>query len=133
MKNLLFASAALVMLVLVSCSKESKLNRKIDGEWNIVTYDGAAMAEGQSMTITFTKDKKGVGTYKMVSVYPFGNSTITTTDDGTYTLTEDTKMTMQSTTDPENDPENITVMEYSKTDLKLSDSDGTIMELKIVE
>jgi hypothetical protein len=131
MKNVLFASAALVMLVMVSCSKEAKLNRKIDGVWNVVTYDGAAMAEGYSTTYTFTKDKKGVGTYKSVYVYPWGNSSISVNDAGTYTLLEDTKLTLQSTTHPNEDPEVFTVMEYSKTDLKTAELvSGKITTLK---
>jgi len=62
MKKILFLAVAI--LALVSCSKESRLNKKIDGTWDIVSVNGQLPSSiGLTMTIEFTKDKKGKGAF----------------------------------------------------------------------
>jgi hypothetical protein len=130
MKKFLFLSVAILAFVLGSCSKESKLNRKLDGKWDVVTFSGITPASVgiTTFTIEFSKDKKGKGSYVSTSISSFGTDTST----GTYELTDDTKMTMTETPTAGNTstPDAITINSYSKSDLTLSDSDGTVIVLK---
>jgi len=116
--------------VLASCSKESKLNRKIDGTWDVVTISGVApSAFGvTTFTIAFSKDKKGTGTYTTTMVGATGTDTGT----GTYELTDDTKITMTNTPDAGEvaTADVSTVTDYSKTDMTLTDSDNAVIVLK---
>jgi hypothetical protein len=116
--------------VLASCSKESKLNRKIDGTWDVVTISGVApSAIGiTSLTIAFSKDKKGKGTYTTTMVGATGSDTGT----GTYELTDDTKITMTNTPAAGEvaTADVSTVTDYSKTDMTLTDTDNTVIVLK---
>ncbi len=114
MKKLLFALLAVTVLVSSSCSKEKKINRRIDGSWKEVSYNGVAVPADEQSTITFSKDKKGgTGTmsYSIISI-PF-----------TYTLVED-KMTIVSTIDGISDTEIVTINTYEKDKLEWTDSDG---------
>lgn len=120
MKKLLFI-AIISVVALASCSKERKLNRKLDGTWMVTSYDGQAMGSGESITITFDKDEKDNGKYTMTSVY----SGFTYTESGTYQLTKDDMITLTSG----NDSDIMTVTDYSKTDMTVT-SDGDIMILK---
>lgn len=116
--------------VLASCSKESKLNRKIDGTWDIVTMGGVAPSTFgvTSFTIEFSKDKKGTGTYTTTMVGATGTDTGT----GTYELTDDTKITMTNTpvAGETSTPDVNTVTDYSKTDMTLTSSENTVIVLK---
>jgi formate/nitrite transporter FocA (FNT family) len=108
-----------VVFVLASCSKESKLNRKLDGTWNLSKINGAALSSGFSQKITFTKDKKA-GTYSVsgtVLGVPFS-------DAGTYTLEADTKLTMTSNAAGAT-ASTVTIVSYSKTDMTAKDGDDT--------
>ncbi len=131
MKKFLFLSVAILALVLGSCSKEAKLNRKIDGKWDIVTFAGISPASLgiTSFTIEFTKDKKGKGAYTSTST----SSTGTDSSTGTYVLTDDTKITMTENASANNStptPDAMTVTDYSKTDLTLTDASGKAIVLK---
>jgi ABC-type sulfate transport system substrate-binding protein len=120
MKKVLFI-AIISVVALASCSKERKLNKKLDGTWNAVSYDGQAMAAGQTITIAFDKDKKDNGTYTMTSTYG-GFSSVET---GTYQLTKDDLITLTSA----GDVDIMTVTDYSKTDLTITDG-GDVIILK---
>ncbi len=85
MKKFLFLSVAILAFVLGSCSKEAKLNRKLDGKWQISSYNTVAVAADKIYTYEFTKDKKGKGAI----VYTKGAISIT----GTYVLTDDKTIT----------------------------------------
>ena len=117
-------------MVLASCSKESRLNRKLDGTWDVVsygTYTPASM-ELTAFNIAFSKDKKGVGSYTTTMTSAAGTETGT----GTYVLTDDTKITMTSTpvAGYTSTPDVNTITDYSKTDLTLTDADGVVIVLK---
>lgn len=121
MKNLLLVLIAATAITFTSCSKESKLNKRLDGTWNVTKIDGEAL-EGASIETTFNKDGKE-GTYETKLTSPFGNAT----ESGSYTLEEDTKLIF---TDSDGEKSTANVLEYSKTDLKLKDDeDGTILDL----
>lgn len=117
MKKVLL-SIFVIAVFAVSCSKENKLNRRLDGEWNVTTLGGTALPSGSSMTFKFEKDKKGKGSY--TSVFSDGTTTETTT--GTYDLEEDTKI---YTTDSDGEKDTLVVVSYDKTSLKLTDVAGT--------
>lgn len=119
MKKMLFVMLAVVAVVAASCSKEAKLNKTLDGTWNVTKIDGAALPTGMSMKITFVKGKKGVGTYTSVTTIPgFGTDTQT----GSYELEDDTKLYMTPTGGTK---DTTTVVSYSKTDIKFSSVSGT--------
>ena len=125
MKKILFAVVA-VALIVTSCSKESKLNKKLDGTWNVSTVDGTTLPSGASMSITFSKDKKGEGTYSMTQTLPPAPAE---TDAGSYTLVEDETIYMTSST-AGSTQDTITVTSYSKTDMTLTGSDKKPIVLK---
>lgn len=126
MKKLMFVLIAATMM-LASCSKENKLNKKLEGTWKLVsTTDGGVTvtAESQNVTstMTFTKVEKETGTYSSSYTY----MGVTYTGSGTYTLTEDTQITTTQTAPSAGTPDVMTVTEYTKTDMTLKDSDGTV-------
>lgn len=112
MKKVVSAIFAIVIL-LSSCSKEKKLNKKLDGEWNITSYDGVSLASGETEVISFDKDKKE-GSYTWTYTDASGSDVET----GTYTLTDDKAITFKSTSLGVDYP--ATIEEYSKTKLKLT-------------
>lgn len=113
-----------VAVIASACSKEKKLNRKLNGDWDIVTMDGTALPSGTTATISFDKDKKA-GTY----VFTMTAGGVTDTENGTYELIEDTKIIM--TENGSTDKDTSLVASYSKSDLKITDTDGTFpIELK---
>ena len=122
MKKILFAMFA-VAIMFASCSKESKLNRKLDGSWNLVTYDGAALATGESEVVKFDKDKKGKGTL----TYTATGSGLSVSFTGTYELDKDEKITITITGSTANVE---TVVDYSKTDLTIKDTAGKLSVYK---
>lgn len=113
MKKFLFLSVAILAFVLGSCSKEAKLNRKLDGKWEITTVNSVAVPAADAYTITFTKDKKGKGAV----VYSVGALSIT----GTYVLTEDKTITVTIG----GGADVMTVSDYSKDKLVLVDGTTT--------
>lgn len=124
MKKLLFVFVA-VAFILASCSKENKLNRRLDGDWNVVSYGTETIPSGSSIVLSFSKDKKGLGTYVVTMNFDGDISTET----GKYELEKDEKITMTSN-ESGSTPDVFTITEYSKTDLKLKDSDNEELVLK---
>lgn len=127
----MFVFIAATTMLLASCSKENKLNKKLEGSWELVstTENGVtttAAASGYTNTMTFTKVEKNSGTWTSSSVY----MGVTYTSSGTYTLTEDTQITITQTAPSAGTPSVSTVTEYSKTDLTVIDSDGATMVFK---
>lgn len=122
MKKLLFI-AVISVVALASCTKAGKLNRKLDGKWNAVSYDGQAMATGQTIIVEFDKDKKDNGTYTMTSTY----GSFSATETGTYQLTKDDVITLTSG----GDVDAMTVNDYSKTDLTITDGSDIIVFKKM--
>lgn len=130
MKKLMMIMVAATML-LASCSKESRLNRKLDGTWNLTSYTVNGFnvpLTGVSMSVVFVKDKKGVGSYTLTYTFTGLGSQVET---GTYSLTDDTKITLTKVTPTPSvgeTPNNTTITSYSKTDLTTSSitSDGDL-------
>ena len=108
-----------VAILFASCSKSNKLNKRLDGEWNVVSIDGTALGSGESMVVKFTKDKKGKGTYTMTFVF----AGMTETATGAYVLEDDTKITFTETGATTGDVS--LVKDYSKTDMTITEVDGT--------
>ena len=113
---------AVVAVAAASCSKEAKLNKTMDGTWNVTKIDGAALPTGFAMSITYTKGKKGTGTYSSTTTIT-GIGTETST--GTYELVDD--VTVYST-DSDGIKDTLTVVTYSKTDIQFKANDGTTID-----
>ena len=111
---------ALVAVVMMSCSKDAKINRRIDGEWKVLSIGGFAV-DPDIIIFTFDKDRKTTG----------DGSLSWTNDNGTevsafsYSV-QDQKitMTLDGTT------EVLTVTKYEKDDLQFSDSDNDLWILE---
>ncbi len=126
MKKVLFVLLAVTVLVSSSCSKEKKINRRIDGEWKEVSYNGVAVPADEQATISFSKDKKG-GTGSI----SFAESGVSISIPFTYTLVED-KMTLVTTFAGSSETSIMTINTYEKDKLEWTDSDGmkSVMEPK---
>jgi len=107
-----------VAIMVASCSKEKKLNKRLDGEWEAVSYDGQTPVSGESIVLKFDKDKNGKGKYSFTYTVPSSSFTW----GGTYELIDDTKISMLETDSTA--PLVLLVKEYSKNDLTLTNADG---------
>lgn len=107
---ILFAGA----LVFTACSKEKKVNKKLDGSWTLSEENGEAIDQEEEGTtvLEFRKDgKEGAGTLTYTN----------TTDDVstsafTYTLNNNVLETDQG---------NYTVLTYTDAELELFSTNGT--------
>lgn len=107
-----------LLVVLISCRPEKTLNKKLDGEWTLVTIDEQALPTNYSQKMLFSKD--GVD----------GNITITTTENdltqvltGTYSLLKSSTMTVAFPNNSPQYPYDTDVFEINsstKTELKLT-------------
>jgi hypothetical protein len=122
MKKLLSA-LVISATVLFSCSKEAKLNRKLDGEWNVTLMDNEAVASDEAMTFKFEKEKNGKGTITLTDAYS-GFSFA-----GTYELNKDEVINAVFSFLGDEETWNFVVTEYSKDKLKLVDDEATTYEL----
>jgi hypothetical protein len=116
MKKLLFLFVS-VAIIAASCSKEAKLNKRLDGVWDVVSMDGEALTGDNAATLSFSKEDKGSG---KVSFTQEGD-----TMEGTYTLEKDDKITMVF----DGETSVWTVDDYSKTDMTIT-ADGSTLVLK---
>jgi hypothetical protein len=82
MKKSLFISLAFVATLIASCSKDAKINRRIDGEWKVVSIAGISIPADESYTWKFSKDKRFTGDGTLTEVY----STETLTTPFTYSV-----------------------------------------------
>ena len=123
-KYVLFLIMA-VVLVVTSCSKANKVNKSIDGEWNVETLAGESMPPGEKYVFKFEKDKKGKGSFTITYTY-IGGSDV---EIGNYILEDDKYLYLRWAADSY--AYVLKIQEYSKTDLKLIDEDdNTIWVLK---
>lgn len=110
--------------VVASCSKEAQINKKLDGSWTAVTYDGSAVQNGYAFDVTFSKDKKnngtGTSTYTIPG-FPAVNVSFT------YVLVED-KLTWTETSG--GDSYTVTINTYEKDKLQWTNSEGEITVLE---
>lgn len=119
MKKLAFL--AVTALLFVACSKDQRMSRKLDGTWNLETYDGKAPASGDSESVAFTKDKDGAG--KAVYSYKNGNYSGSVTFDyrvdGDYLITSLTENNVTYS-------DTATIVTLKGKDLELKDSDNKV-------
>jgi hypothetical protein len=121
MKKLLFVAVAAIALTFASCSKEAKLNRTIDGVWNVTKIDGVAIPTDFTLTVEFSKEKKGKGTYKTTSTF----GSVSSTDEGTYELEGDTRIILA---DKDGLKDTLNVVTYSKSAIQFKSNDDTIID-----
>jgi uncharacterized protein (TIGR03066 family) len=126
MKKVLSIVAIAMLFIATSCSKEAKLNRKLDGEWNVTTVDGVAPEAGTSMSIKFEKDEKGTGKVTMTET----GGGMSFSLPGTYTLTDDKSISMVLTFMGDAETSVFTVSDYSKSELTMADEDGSVFKLE---
>lgn len=124
MKKIMFILVAVIALTVTSCSKESQINRKLDGSWTAVTYNGEAIQSGYAYDVTFSKDKDGKGTGSSTVTNPF----MPYNDSFTYALVG-TQLTMTST-NSNIDPIVVTINTYEKDKIQWTDSEGKITVLQ---
>jgi hypothetical protein len=119
MKKVIYATLLLVAVLITSCSKEARINRKLDGEWKVTSISGETFESGESMYFTFEKDgKEGKGSIQ----YVYG--TESQTNSFTYTLADD-KLTLIVTDGTDIDTEVLTINSYESEKIEMSDSDNT--------
>ena len=70
-----------LILLLASCSPENMLNRKLDGDWSLVSINNVKIDADYSKKITFSKDGKGGDV-----IYTNINDNITEIKKGIYAL-----------------------------------------------
>jgi hypothetical protein len=70
-----------LILIFASCSPENMLNRKLDGEWTLVSVNGQKTDANSTKKITFSKDGKGGDV-----LYTTINNNVTETKKGIYAL-----------------------------------------------
>jgi hypothetical protein len=119
MKKVLSLIVAITMLF-ASCSKERKLNKKLDGKWEVETIatDGVAISPslfGGSIVFEFSKDKRDTGDVTI----RFTDGTDTQTRSGSYKLTKDEKVTITL----DNESEEFIVQDYSKDEMTMDQTD----------
>ena len=87
---LVFSSA-----LLYACSKDAKLNKKLDGTWEthslkIITSNGLSYFVQASGTVLFEEEKgSNTGHYTIDVTYVFNDTTLQLNEVGTYTLSGD--------------------------------------------
>jgi len=121
MKKILSAILA-VSLLASSCSKEAKLNRRLDGIWHVVLRNHKGLGVDKNEIIFFGKEKNDKGKY----TWTYADSTKIWEEAGTYELKKDKLITLTSkgVVTP------FTVVYYSKADLTLTNDAGDIIEAK---
>ena len=120
MKKSLFIMFAIVATILVSCSKDAKINRRIDGEWKVISIGGEALAADEIYTFKFNKDKKETGDGTIVYTDSFG----TESTPFTYTVASE-KITLIV----DGYSEVLSVTKYEKDKLELIDSSSEVWVL----
>lgn len=126
MKKLIYAAFILLAVAFTSCSKEARINRKLDGEWKVTSIEGQSLPTDQNMYFTFDKDgKKGKGTYTAAmssqESYSFNFD---------YTLSGD-KLTLTPTTGENNQTEILTITKYESKRIEFIA--GTLSQTYVLE
>lgn len=120
MKKSLFILIAIVATLIASCSKDAKINRRIDGEWKVVSI-GGVLASDEIFTFKFNKDKKkdGDGIVTLTDSFETESAPFTyTVSSGKITLTYNGYA------------EILTVNVYEKEKLELIDLDNDVWVLE---
>lgn len=125
MKKILFPVVAFVVLLsAASCSKEGKLNKKLDGTWSLDNSSKTTLGLPSTAVLeyTFTKDGDG-GTFSNYFKFDNFGFPVEDTVTGTYVLIEDEKIVLTETGSTEKDTVDIT--EYSSTNMTWSVQDDS--------
>jgi len=122
MKKTLLILFVVLSVLVTSCSKDATINRRIDGDWKVVTIAGMAPA-GESYTFSFNKDKKLTGNGTLT--YSSAVGTVATTF--TYTVA-DQKITLTETGVVT--PDVLSVSKYEKKHIELIDSQNYVWVLE---
>jgi hypothetical protein len=120
MKKGLLILLVAVLAVTSSCSKDAKINKRLDGEWKVVTIGGIAPEVGESYTLKFIKEDKltGNGTF----TYAFLGQSYT--EAFTYSVS-DQKITLIL----DGEAEIWSVTKYEKDRMEMVDSYGDLWVL----
>jgi hypothetical protein len=121
MKKSLFILLAVIATLITSCSKDAKINRRIDGEWKVISIGGATLASDEIYTFKFNKDKKENGDGTITFTDSFGAEAAAFT----YTVSSEKITTLYN-----GFAEVWTVNKYEKTKLELIDSDNDVWILE---
>ncbi|MCE3295707.1 MAG: hypothetical protein K0R65_1421 [Crocinitomicaceae bacterium] len=129
MKRLLFGLLAVTAMAMTSCSKDAKINKRLDGEWKVTSYDGEAPESGETEIYSFKKTEKlsGTGTYSYASTS--GGSSVSISFPFTYVI-GDEKITVTVDYGSGSDSEIFEVVTYEKDKMEFKESDGTITVLE---
>jgi len=120
MKKGLLVLLVAVLAVVSSCSKDAKINRRLDGEWNVVSIGGVVPEATESYTMKFIKEDKltGDGTF----TYTFLSESFV--DAFTYSVL-DQKITLII----DGTAEMFSVTKYDKDRMEMIDTDGDLWVL----
>jgi hypothetical protein len=120
MKKGLLVLLVAVVAVVSSCSKDAKINRRLDGEWTVATIGGVAPEATESYVMKFIKEDKltGNGTF----TYTFMSQSYT--DAFTYSVL-DQKITIIL----DGTAEIFSVTKYEKDRMEMIDTDGDLWVL----
>ncbi|MEY4216538.1 MAG: hypothetical protein RLZZ68_994 [Bacteroidota bacterium] len=113
-----------VLAVASSCSKDAKINRRLDGEWKVVTIAGVAPAVDESYTLLFNKIDKLTGSGILTYDYVVLGQPFSTVDVFSYSVV-DQKMTLIV----DGTAEIWSVTKYEKDRMEMVDSDGDVWVL----
>ncbi|MFM7586181.1 MAG: hypothetical protein ACKO6M_04090, partial [Bacteroidota bacterium] len=107
-----------------SCSKEGKLNKKLDGTWSLDNSSKTTLGLPSTAVFeyTFTKDGDG-GTFSNYFKFDILGFPVEDTVTGTYVLIEDEKIVLTETGSTVKDTADIT--EYSATNMTWSFQDDS--------
>lgn len=125
MKKVAFILVVSLTFIIASCSKESRINYRLDGEWKAIIIDGDAVQEWETIEFKFIKGKKNIGDVTYTESNSFGNITRFFS----YSLSEN----VMTLIDPSNSETIIlTIKEYTRKKIEWVSSDGekTILESK---
>jgi hypothetical protein len=120
MKKGLLVLLVAVLAVVSSCSKDAKINRRLDGEWTVATIGGVAPEATESYVMKFIKEDKltGNGTF----TYTFMSQSYT--DAFTYSVL-DQKITLIL----DGTAEIFSVTKYEKDRMEMVDTEGDLWVL----
>jgi hypothetical protein len=124
MKKGLLILLVAVLAVASSCSKDAKINRRLDGEWKVVTIAGVAPAVDESYTLLFNKIDKLTGSGILTYDYVVLGQPFSTVDVFSYSVV-DQKMTLIV----DGTAEIWSVTKYEKDRMEMVDSDGDVWVL----
>jgi hypothetical protein len=120
MKKSLLILLAIVVTITLSCSKDAKINRRIDGEWKVITLGGMPLDVDESITFKFIKDDKLTGDGTITETWSNGSYTTPFT----YTVGSEKIIFVI-----DGSSEVLSVLTYEKDKLELIDSDNDVWVL----